>query len=309
MVAVFDNNIDNSDGGIAKEDALLEMLDDYNRKYGTTFQLSTYAKYKKDVAKRLAHKKPYLNIEHDHAQQIDLLIVVSQMLTGYDSKWVNTLYVDKVMKYVDIIQSFSRTNRLFGPDKPFGIIRYYSFPYTMEQNINDALDVYVDRPLGVFVDKLESNLTNINQKFLHIRDIFQAQKIENFTKLPESREDRNMFAKDFSQMTHLLEAAKLQGFTWDKDEYEFQHGDTYTYVKMELDEQTYLILLQRYRELFEGNGDGSTEGNDFDYPIDTYITENRYGYDRCRIYQLQVCEVHQEPLHVRSGKRTDQRSL
>ena len=87
----------------------------------------------------------------------------------------------------------------------------------MEQNINDALDVYVDRPLGVFVDKLESNLTNINQKFLHIRDIFQAQKIENFTKLPEAREDRNMFAKDFSQMTHLLEAAKLQGFTWDKD--------------------------------------------------------------------------------------------
>lgn len=63
-----------------------------------------------------------------------------------------------------------------------------------------------------------------------------------------------MFAKDFSQMTHLLEAAKLQGFTWDKDEYEFQHGDTYTYVKMELDEQTYLILPQRYRELFEGNG-------------------------------------------------------
>ncbi len=78
-------------------------------------------------------------------------------------------------------------------------------------------------------------------------------------------------------MTHLLEAAKLQGFTWDKDEYEFQHGDTYTYVKMELDEQTYLILLQRYRELFEGNGGGSTERDDFDYPIDTYITETGTG--------------------------------
>lgn len=103
------------------------------------------------MAKRLAHKKPYLGIEHDHNQQIDLLIVVTQMLTGYDSKWVNTLYVDKLMKYVDIIQAFSRTNRLFGPDKPFGIIRYYTFPYTMQQNINDALEVYVDRPLGVFV--------------------------------------------------------------------------------------------------------------------------------------------------------------
>lgn len=274
--AVFDNNIDNSDGGIAKEDALLEMLEDYNRKYQTTFQLSTYAKYKKDVAKRLAHKKPYIGIEHDHTQQIDLLIVVSQMLTGYDSKWVNTLYVDKVMKYVDIIQSFSRTNRLFGPDKPFGIIRYYSFPYTMAQNINDALEVYVDRPLGVFVDKLESNLNSINQKFLHIRDIFKSHEIENFQRLPETREDKNMFAKDFCQMTHLLEAAKLQGFLWEKNEYEFQHGDTYTYVTMLLDEQNYLVLLQRYRELFASGG-GSSEPKEFDYPIDTYITETGTG--------------------------------
>lgn len=277
MVALFDSNIDNSDGGIVKEDTLLEMLDDYNRKYETTFQLSTYGKYKKDVAKRLAHKKPYIGIEHGHSQQIDLLIVVTQMLTGYDSKWVNTLYVDKVMKYVDIIQSFSRTNRLFGPDKPFGIIRYYSFPYTMEQNINDALDVYVDRPLGVFVDKLESNLANINQRFLHICDIFRSHEIANFERLPDTREDRNMFAKDFSQMTHLLEAAKLQGFVWEKSEYEFQHGDTYTRVKMELDEQTYLTLLQRYRELFEGRGGGGGESNDFDYPIDTFITETGTG--------------------------------
>lgn len=277
VAAVFDKNIDESDGGIYKEDALLEMLDDYNRKYGTTFQLSTYAKYKKDVAKRLAHKRPYTEIEHNHDEQVDLLIVVSQMLTGYDSKWVNTLYVDKLMKYVDVIQSFSRTNRLFGPDKPFGIIRYYTFPYTMERNIKDALDVYVDRPLGVFVDKLENNLLNINQKFLHIRDIFMASGIENFERLPEAQVDRNMFAKDFSQMTHLLEAAKLQGFMWEKNEYEFRHGGTYTHVKMEFDERTYLILLQRYRELFEGREGGGNEPDDFEYPIDTYITETGTG--------------------------------
>ncbi len=276
VAAVFDNSIDNSDGGIVKEDAILEMLTDYNAKYQTTFQLSNYAKYKKDVAKRLAHKKPYIAIEHDHSQQIDLLIVVSQMLTGYDSKWVNTLYVDKVMKYVDIIQSFSRTNRLFGPEKPFGIIRYYSFPYTMEQNIDDALEVYADRPLGVFVDKLETNLNNINQRFLHIKDIFGSHEIKNFENLPDTREDCNMFAKDFSQMTHLLEAAKLQGFTWEQEKYEFQHGDTYTYVSMELDEETYMTLLQRYRELFEGGGEGG-EKKEFDYPIDTYITETGTG--------------------------------
>ena len=253
------------------------MLTDYNARYQTTFALATYGKYKKDVAKRLAHKKPYLGIEHDHTQQIDLLIVVTQMLTGYDSKWVNTLYVDKIMKYVDIIQSFSRTNRLFGPDKPFGIIKYYTFPYTMEQNIEDALEVYVDRPLGVFVDKLEQNLDSINRYFLHISDIFKSHNIQNFSKLPDTREDRNMFAKDFAQMTHLLEAAKLQGFLWEKTEYEFEHGDTYTKVKMEFDESAYLTLLQRYRELFESKSGGSTEPIEFDYPIDTYITETGTG--------------------------------
>ena len=276
VVAVFDRNIDNSDGGIVREDAICEMLTDYNAKYGMNYKLANYAQYKKDVAKRLAHKKPYIGIEGDHSQQIDLLIVVTQMLTGYDSKWINTLYVDKVMKYVDIIQAFSRTNRLFGPDKPFGTIKYYTKPYTMEQNINDALDVYVDRPLGVFVDKLEKNLCNINQRFLSIRDIFHSQKIMNYEKLPEGREDRNMFAKCFSEMTHLLEAAKLQGFVWEKNEYEFQHGNTYTKVKMELDEQTYLILLQRYRELFQAGGGGDPK-EPWEYTIDTYITETGTG--------------------------------
>ena len=275
-VAIFDNNIDNSDEGIAREDAIVEMLKDYNAKYGMQFKLANYAKYKKDVAKRLAHKKPYIGIENDHSKQIDLLIVVTQMLTGYDSKWVNTLYVDKTMKYVDIIQAFSRTNRLFGPDKPFGIIKYYSYPYTMEQNINDALDVYVDRPLGVFVDKLEKNLSNINQRFLTIRDIFLSHDIKNFEKLPDTREDRNMFAKCFSEMTHLLEAAKLQGFVWEKTVYEFQHGDTYTKVTMEIDEHTYYILLQRYRELFEGGTPGDPKDT-WEYAIDTYITETGTG--------------------------------
>ena len=276
VVAVFDNNIDNSDGGIVREDAIKEMLMDYNAKYGTSYKLANYAQYKKDVAKRLAHKKPYIGIEGDHSKQIDLLIVVTQMLTGYDSKWINTLYVDKVMKYVDIIQAFSRTNRLFGPDKPFGTIKYYTKPYTMEQNINDALEVYVDRPLGVFVDKLEKNLCNINQRFLTIRDIFHSQKIMNFERLPESREDRNMFAKCFSEMTHLLEAAKLQGFVWEKSEYEFQHGNTYTKVKMELDEPTYLILLQRYRELFTPTVPVDPK-DAWEYSIDTYITETGTG--------------------------------
>ena len=198
------------------------------------------------------------------------------MLTGYDSKWVNTLYVDKLMRYVDIIQSFSRTNRLFGPDKPHGIIKYYCFPYTMEQNIEDALEVYVDRPLGVFVDKLEQNLDSINRYFLHIGDIFRSQRIENFATLPTTREDRNMFAKDFVKLSRLLEAAKLQGFLWEQTRYEFEHGDTHTYVEVLLDEATYRTLLQRYREMFNSQP-GPSGPREFDYPIETYLTETGTG--------------------------------
>ena len=272
VVAVFDNNIDNSDEGIAKEDAILEMLEDYKDKYHVEFGLPNYGKYKKDVAKRLAHKKPYSNIEHDHSQQIDLLIVVTQMLTGYDSKWVNTLYVDKLLTYVDIIQAFSRTNRIFNEhEKPWGTIFYYSFPNTMEQNIEDALELYVDQPLGVFVDKLEQNLKTINGLFLHIRDIFYANKIMNFEKLPDGRVDRNMFAKDFSLMTRMIESVKLQGFLWEKREYQFEHETSITKVTMEFDEQTYLILLMRYRELYGPVEPGKER--DFDYPEDSYITE------------------------------------
>lgn len=70
------------------------------------------------------------------------------------------LYIwTKCSRYENLIQAFSRTNRLFGPDKPFGTIRYYRKPHTMEKNINDAVELYSgDRPLGLFVQHLPENL-------------------------------------------------------------------------------------------------------------------------------------------------------
>lgn len=275
VTAIFDDSIDNNGGGEYKEDAILEMLDDYNKKFGTTFQQSTYAKYKKDVAKRLAHKMPYQRLEKD--QQLDMLIVVTQMLTGYDSKWVNTLYVDKLMQYVDVIQAFSRTNRLFGPDKPFGIIKYFTRPNRMKKNIDDALNLYVDQPLLVFTDKLEANLEKINQAFLTIDQLFKAEGIDYYATLPQAEASRKKFAKEFCDMTKRLEAAKMQGFLWEKSEYEFPHTNGWTTVKMELDEQTYKVLLARYRELFQkGTGGGGGDDDDV-YQLEAYITETGAG--------------------------------
>lgn len=274
VTAIFDDSIDNNGGGEYKEDAILEMLDDYNKKFGTTFQQSTYAKYKKDVAKRLAHKMPYQRLEKD--QQLDMLIVVTQMLTGYDSKWVNTLYVDKLMQYVDVIQAFSRTNRLFGPDKPFGVIKYFTRPNRMKKNIDDALNLYVDQPLLVFTDKLEANLEKINQAFLTIDQLFKAEGIDYYATLPLAEVSRKKFAKEFCDMTKRLEAAKMQGFLWEKLEYEFPHTNGWTTVKMEFDEQTYKVLLARYRELFQ-KGIGGDGSDDDVYQLEAYITETGAG--------------------------------
>lgn len=117
--AIFDANIDNNGHGLMKEQGLVEIIKDYNARYGQDFSIPTFAGMKKDIAARLAHKRPYERIDKSPEQQLDLLIVVDQMLTGFDSKWINTLYLDKMLYYENLIQAFSRTNRLFGLDKAF----------------------------------------------------------------------------------------------------------------------------------------------------------------------------------------------
>ena len=139
VTVLFDPSIDNNGNGIIKKDGLEKIILDYNRRYGQDFTIPTFAKMKKDISARLAHKKPYERIEQTPDLQIDLLIVVDQMLTGFDSKWINTLYMDKILRYENIIQAFSRTNRLFVPEKPFGTIRYYRRPHTMERLVEAAV--------------------------------------------------------------------------------------------------------------------------------------------------------------------------
>ena len=282
VAALFDQSIDNNEGAIVKEDAIIEMLKDYNQRYGQEFKLSTYALYKKDISLRLAHKKRYAGIENDKSKQLDLLIVVDQMLTGYDSKWINTLYLDKVLVYERLIQAFSRTNRLFGPDKPFGVIRYYRYPHTMARNVEEAFKLYSgDKPLGLFADKLDKNLTKMNEIFAAISDLFANAGIENFEKLPEDKTERGKFAKLFKVFNGYLEAAYIQGFSWDKLTYtiRLQNRMKMT-ITADCDETTYLVLALRYKELFAGGEEGAGGGtgdDDVPYEIDTHLTEINTG--------------------------------
>lgn len=270
VTALFDPSIDNNGGVQFKEDGLVEIISDYNEQYGQEFSIPTFAKMKKDIAARLAHKKPYERIANEPAKQIDLLIVVDQMLTGFDSKWINTLYMDKVLQYENIIQAFSRTNRLFGPDKPFGTIRYYRKPHTMERNINAAVKLYSgDRPLGLFVQHLIDNLKQMNGLFESITDLFAGSGIENFEKLPDDTSACRKFAKDFNEFNSYLEAAKIQGFKWNVLSYVDE--ETGEVIDVTIDENTYFILVLRYKELTGGGG--GTGGDDVPYDLAGYITE------------------------------------
>ena len=271
VTALFDPNIDNRDGVIFKEDGLKEIIYDYNHKYNQEFTIPTFSKMKKDISARLAHKRPYTRIESKPNQQIDLLIVVDQMLTGFDSKWINTLYMDKMLEYENIIQAFSRTNRLFGPDKPFGTIRYYRRPHTMERNIADSIKLYSgDKPFGLFVDKIIENLRKMNQLFEDISNLFKNEGIENFEKLPSEKDVCGKFVKIFNEFNNYLEAVKIQGFVWNKSTYE--NSETGEVITVLIDETTYNILLQRYKELSSGGG-GIGGGEDVPYDIQPNLTE------------------------------------
>ncbi len=277
VTALFDPNIDNNAGSTVKEDALVELITDYNNEYGQEFTIPTWGAMKKDISARLAHKKPYVNVDANRDSRIDLLIVVDQMLTGFDSKWLNTLYLDKIIDYESIIQAFSRTNRLFGPDKPFGVIRYYRKPHTMKGFIEAAVKLYSgDRPLDLFVQKLPDNIMLMDARLHEILMVFEAAKVGDLSKLPDSQEARRKFAKEFVELNEFLESAQVQGFTWKQDTYIFApDGDEMPEpltIQPVIDERTYLILAQRYKELFNG-GNGPDSAPDAPYELDGHLTE------------------------------------
>ena len=104
-----------------KKAALKEIIGDYNSRYDTNFSINRFDDYYQDVQQRIKDQK-YPNSDYPQAKKIDIVIVVDMLLTGFDSKYLNTLYVDKNLKHHGLIQAFSRTNRILNDTKPYGNI-------------------------------------------------------------------------------------------------------------------------------------------------------------------------------------------
>lgn len=274
LTALFDPNILNDGQGNDKEEWIAEILNDYNARFGTSFGYATYSRFKTDLSDRLSHINAYKRIKPD--EQLDLLIVVDQMLTGFDSKWLNTLYLDKILDYANLIQAFSRTNRLCDKtDKPFGLIRYYRKPHTMQRNIERAVKLYSgDRPMGLFVDNLDKVIDKMNVCFADIADIFKWAGLEDFSKNPDDTTSCAKFVKLFNQLNEHLQAARLLGFSWEKSSYDVvQEDDSVITATLNFDQETYDKLLARYKDLFKespSNGGGS---DDVPFDLRSHINE------------------------------------
>ncbi len=161
---------DNQHDPEGKKTALRAIIADYNARYGTNHSVNEFDLYYQDVQKRIKDQQ-YPIQDVPHAQKIDLVIVVDMLLTGFDSKYLNTLYVDKNLKYHGLIQAFSRTNRVLNDTKPDGNILDFR---QQEAAVNDAIALFsgehIDRakeiwlvdPAPVVIDKLAAAVQKLD---------------------------------------------------------------------------------------------------------------------------------------------------
>lgn len=153
-----------------KKAALKSIISDYNARYGTNHSINEFDLYYQDVQKRIKDQQ-YPNQDLPHAQKIDLVIVVDMLLTGFDSKYLNTLYVDKNLKYHGLIQALSRTNRVLNDTKPYGNILDFR---RQQDAVNDAIalfsgehadsarEIWLVDPAPVVIDKLEKAVQKLS---------------------------------------------------------------------------------------------------------------------------------------------------
>ncbi|MFV2050844.1 type I restriction endonuclease subunit R, EcoR124 family, partial [Metabacillus sp. YM-086] len=129
---------ENEDNSKQIQDEMKGIIKDYNDYYHTAWSIEDIERYNGDINNRLARKKAEFK---KIGKQIDLVIVVDRLLTGFDAPTIQTLFVDRNLSYANLIQAFSRTNRTY-PGKTKGLIVTFRKPSTMEQNVKDATKLY-----------------------------------------------------------------------------------------------------------------------------------------------------------------------
>ena len=167
---------DNQQDPEGKKAALKAIIDDYNARFGSNHRIGEFDLYYQDVQKRIKDQQ-FPNADLPHAQKIDITIVVDMLLTGFDSKYLNTLYVDKNLKHHGLIQAFSRTNRVLNDSKPYGNILDFR---QQQEPVNQAIALFsgekIDNAPEIWlVDAAPKVITNLQAAQQKLADFMQSQ--------------------------------------------------------------------------------------------------------------------------------------
>lgn len=162
----------NGDDGGGNRDELEMIISDYNEMYNTSYSTNTFAQYFQDVSKKIK------------TNQINLLLVVNMFLTGFDAKCLNTLFVDKRLKDHDLIQSFSRTNRIEKPTKPYGnIVLYQTTKHAVDEAIKlfsktDNADDVLMKEFDYYLNRFKVAITKLKEKYPYVNSIVIGNNYE-----------------------------------------------------------------------------------------------------------------------------------
>ena len=203
---------DNSVEPNKKLQALTQIIDDYNKQYKTNCSVSDFDEYYKDVQMRI---KNHQYIEYDRSNKIDITIVVDMLLTGFDSKYLNTLYVDKKLKYHGLIQAFSRTNRVLNDNKPYGNI--LDFKNNVDK-INEAIGLFSNKEKNEqkeiwLVDSAPKVIEQLAKEVENLQDFMQSQGVEY-----SPRQISNLKG-DEAKATFINQFKEVQKLTTQLDQY------------------------------------------------------------------------------------------
>lgn len=223
-VAVTFSVSENEESSQANQDAMRHILAYYNSIFGTRYQLEGLNAYNNNLNDRLARKeKRYC----DREQQIDLVIVVDRLLTGFDAPCLSTLFIDRPpMSPQGLIQAFSRTNRLFDANKEYGQIVTFRSPKEYKKKINDALILYSKGGFGkAIAEDWDTVLENFNLSLKTIRTFaptpadalnLSKKQMKTFVRLFRDLDHDYAHLKSFSTYTPDL----MEKFEFSQDDYE-----------------------------------------------------------------------------------------
>lgn len=187
VAVTFSQNTSNNDYQLETNKGLHEAIKAYNKEFGTSFGMDDVSGYTQDVTSRL-------NRTASDGNFLDIVIVVDQLLTGFDAPELNTLYVDRTLKGANLIQAYSRTNRIADmQDKPWGRIVNYRWPAHNEKLMNEALAIYAN--------KNSAELSDEERKKENIEDGITAPQFEDMLQKVKSKVDKlRSLTDEFQQL-------------------------------------------------------------------------------------------------------------